>query len=321
MSRYKQAKLWTRCVLFYWFEPIAWLLTLSAGFATLAWGYYFFGDWVVVLTGVFVGTALTTVLYLVAAVSPQAVLPYYRYTRRALDICRSYRDNRGFFLYLRAYDDGAAATTIDNVVAPENEGRTTYTYYENFSDILSGALSGVGRVLFIGRKGMELFDEYGLSIISSADDWWATFQRCAAQARAIFVVPEASPGLINEMHYLFTSELKDKVILVMRKIDSSGERRRQWDHVRKNLNPLGFGLPSYDERGALAIIVDGRWMIAPFDAKYPEKWEIKPALNVLFREQDAERFKGGQSLREILPDLKIHAPLNEKEAWVFEPDT
>jgi len=294
---------------------------LSAGFATLTWGYYFFGDWLLMLTGVFVGIALTTLLYLVASVSPQVALPYYRYTRRALDVSRAYRDKRGFFLYLRSYRDSVAASTTDNVVAPENEGRTTYSYYENFSDIVSGAVSSVGRVLFIGREGTDLLGEYGFSVISGEDDWWATFQRCADQARAIFVVPEATPGLIDEMHYLFTSELKDKVILVMRKIDSSGERRLQWDHVCKNLNPLGFGLPSYDERGALAIIVDGRWMIAPFDAKYPEKWEIRPALNVLFREQDVERFKGGQSLREILPDLKVRAHLNEKEAWVFEPDT
>lgn len=83
------------------------------------------------------------------------------------------------------------------MVPPENQGRTTYHYILNLSQILDRALSPFGRVLYLSNESTDVFGEYGLIVESTDETWRNVFQICAAQARAVLVAPGDTPGVVR----------------------------------------------------------------------------------------------------------------------------
>ena len=262
-----------------------------------------------------VGALCTAVIVVIAQASKEVAPDYYGHACRNLDLYRAYRDQRGFFLYLRSFRDSIFATTTNVFTAPEREDITYYTSW-SLSQILDDALSKVGRVLFISNESTDLFAHYGLTIESTDEAWRSLFGDCAASARAILLAPGETPGVIEEMQAVTRGSLAEKTVWVMRPTDIAGERRRRWAAISEVMRGNGLDLPEYDERGALFVVAGDCWMVVAFRKWPTETQAIEDAFHQLIDAVGPERFAGGLPLCEILNRIRLRNQIPEDMPWI-----
>jgi hypothetical protein len=158
------------------------------------------------------------------------------------------KDPRGFFLFLRSFHDDTF-TVYQTVDTAAGRGQTTYTL-DNLSDLLEHGLEKVGRFIMIGNEASaDPFSD--ASVMAKTDDanWWPVFLRLLSGARAVFLVPERSVGLIQECKEVLNGPHREKAIVVMPRVDAQGLRALRWEALRTQLAQQGFELPPYDPRG------------------------------------------------------------------------
>ena len=137
--------------------------------------------------------------------------------------------------------------------------------------------------------------------------WFDVFQHLAHKAWVVFVVPESSSGVIQEIKYVAES-LLDKMVVLMppeRILPKTGAIGRGWDEFSRSLKPDGIDLPEYDSKGRFyrpkrdlspgkQVSLEGTWRSAP--AKLNELLPTVPADNEPFG-----RFLRGMRRRGVRP--------------------
>jgi hypothetical protein len=159
-------------------------------------------------------------------------------------------------------------------------------------ELIEPALRETGfRPLALGAN-LPLPPSHGVAFVATADDsWWEVFTTIADDAAVIVVVPQDTPSLGRELHWLGQRGLLAKIAVVMAPeslqilhytgadgvtttgpaADNEG-RVAAWGTARQVWSAaLGVDLPAYDARGALIVFTDdGTASIHPLRTR-PEK--------------------------------------------------
>lgn len=171
-------------------------------------------------------------------------------TENVLDIIE--QGGKTAVLLLRSFD-GAERAFIDNPwpeIGP-NKGIP-------IEQALSHLLHPQAMLIAIGDKHEAVG---AIKLKPSDDEWRKVFWKLADNSMAIFICPDASKSLSWEMHQLIENEIYlSKTFWFMPPMLGMAlnkkERRaflKRWDHVRAELNPLGFIVPAHRKAGCIFI--------------------------------------------------------------------
>jgi hypothetical protein len=137
--------------------------------------------------------------------------------------------------------------------------RSFWSSGDRFVKSVELSLSQLGRPIAIGITKKERPDlgwHELLIIASSEQTWWGKFQVAANLSRIIYVVPELSEGLLQEVRYLIKEDLQYKLLIYMPPTPKGYRAPRlanRWALVRSEWQKAGFQLPVYESRGMLFI--------------------------------------------------------------------
>ena len=90
-------------------------------------------------------------------------------------------------------------------------------------------------------------------------NWFEGFKIMASKSYLIFIIPDDSLGIRQEMEYIILNNLLNKVIMLMTPTVSKNQKYLEtlpegdWNFIKNRLSKFGFNLPEYNENGAMYI--------------------------------------------------------------------
>ena len=182
-------------------------------------------------------------------------------------------DHRAPFLVLRSFTRGPLTTapTEQNVLPGEMfnpQAQIAIGGGELLIVHLVDAVDDLGMIVTLGHGGDFFGGFFGalpdpilnyhgfahsideLNLLVPESEWRAAFLAIARSSRAIFLIPEITPGVTLEIETLAETDLMSRVIVLMPfDLKANGERAARWEVVRSSLRERGFRLPPYDFHG------------------------------------------------------------------------
>jgi hypothetical protein len=169
--------------------------------------------------------------------------------RQRLNRLLAREDDRGYFVCLRSFSR-THTQLITQSGGPSNP-LPDATIVDNVVEELSEALLDVGFLFLIGSaSGFDPWTSPNVILLKYAEDEWRqAFRRLAAGARAIFLIPETTDGLLEEMELVSAAALTHKTIVIMAPNTGYDSRKRDWTDMRSHLARSGWTLPEYRDEG------------------------------------------------------------------------
>lgn len=90
-------------------------------------------------------------------------------------------------------------------------------------------------------------------------NWFDVFKIMASKSYLIFIIPDDSLGVRQEMEFIVQNKLLSKLIVLMTPTVSKKLRyfetlpEGDWNFIKNRLSKFGFNLPDYNENGAMYI--------------------------------------------------------------------
>ena len=162
----------------------------------------------------------------------------WRYTRTEVEWRRKYQnDGRGYFLILRGFKDAWFVGSPTASMSPAVHN----LYLGELTEQLSISLNRHGGVVVIG--GPHVTNRFeGVALRPQDEHWREAVALAMRSAWAIFLVPDLSKGVGEEMRALIESEHWRKTLVVVPpELAESGQRR--WNTNLAKYRDLGFALP------------------------------------------------------------------------------
>ena len=158
-------------------------------------------------------------------------------------------DNRGYFLYIRSLKK-RDLQTVTQSGGPMNPSPNAFIV-DDILEELAEATMGHGMMFIVGSKdtGSMTWSPNVILLRSTQKNWRDMFHRLAIGARAVFVIPGETPGILEELNELSESTLFHKVIVIMAPTTGRDRRRHTWTSLSRSLANHGFTLPEYRDDG------------------------------------------------------------------------
>ena len=184
--------------------------------------------------------------------------------RRAAFVIHGRSDKRPPILVLRSFFFTSLA------YRPDQYG--DYAIYRGHSYVndFARAVDQFGQLIAIGAPGevtgVSFARQDVLYFQSAKATWFEMFNLAAQAARSVILIPGTSPGLMQEVHALISSDSLVKVIVFMPPTPTGMINKwiirykepegiaRKWEQVRTSWRDLGLELPAYRNCGMLFVL-------------------------------------------------------------------
>jgi hypothetical protein len=163
-------------------------------------------------------------------------------------------DRRGYFVYLRSFRE-KQLETVTHSGGGANPLPNAFVVDDILKE-LTRSVSALGTLFVIGGGSGSSIASCSAAILLRAreDTWRLLFRRVVRGARAIFVTPGATPGIVEELQELSHHQLSHKVVIVMPPKTGRDSRDRSWNSVASTLAHYGYQLPAFMDSGMLYVM-------------------------------------------------------------------
>jgi hypothetical protein len=183
--------------------------------------------------------------------------------RRAAFVIHGRSDKRPPILVLRSFFFTSLAYRPDQF--DDTAIHRGHSYVNDFAR----AVDQFGQLIAIGAPGEVTgvsFERQDVLYFQSANaTWFEMFNLAAQAARSVILIPGTSPGLMQEVHALISSDSLVKVIVFMpptptgmikwiARYRETEKIAKNWEHMRTSWRDLGLELPAYRNCGMLFVL-------------------------------------------------------------------
>lgn len=218
--------------------------------------------------------------------------------RQRLNRLRAHDDAREYFLCLRSFNR-SESQLITRSAGPVNP-LPDALIVDNVVEELAEALKNHGVLFFIGsRSRFDPWSEPDVILLTDvSDEWRDAFGILASGAKAIFLIPETTAGLLEEMTLVSRNGLIGKTIFIMAPSTGYDSRRDDWTRMKSRLASRGWVLPEYREEG-MVYLADHAFS-PTYSVPYVSgrRRSLGDAVENLIA-----RLTSGVSVRDVIPDV------------------